>query len=47
MQAGTPNKVLIPLTFSLDMCLVDITVGSLHLEPLDLYKSTVNMLILL
>ena len=47
MQAGTPNEVLIPLTFSPDIYLPDITVGSLHLEPLDLYKSTVNMSILL
>ena len=45
MQAGTPNEVLIPLTSSSDMFLPTITVGSLHLEPLDLYKSIVNMLI--
>ena len=43
MQVGTPNGVLIPLTPPSDMFLPTITVGSLHLEPLDLYKSTVNM----
>ena len=39
MQAHTPNKVLITLTFPLAMCLSTIMVGSPHLEPLDLYKT--------
>ena len=47
MQAGTSNKVLIPLTFSSAINLPNVTVGSLHLEPPDLYKSINNMSILL
>ena len=43
MQVGTLNEVLIPLTSSSDMFLPTITMGFLHLEPLDLYKSTVIM----
>ena len=39
MQACTPKKVLIPLTFPLVICLSTITMGSPHLEPPDLYKT--------
>ena len=47
IRAYITNKVLIPLTSSLDMCLPTITVGFLHLEPFDLYKSIIDLSILL
>ena len=42
IASSTSNKVHIPLTFSSVINLLNVTVGSPHLEPPALYKSTIT-----